>query len=232
MPDTRYNRADQHVVKTAAHMAEQAGQERHHRARHAGHLDQQSQEDEQRHGQQDQVAHALVHAADQHHQRRPRGQRQISEDRKPERKGNRHAREYAKADHADEENDQVEVAERTQPGRCQPEQRNQQRDRKRGSQHYGDIADAQQPQHGKDRHQADADRQRCRTPGVGDLQRGRCDEAFLVGILVAWQEDQEQEGQRSAGRHDVEIGAQGGFSAGDGGGHAHMFRAVERDHGA
>ncbi len=35
------HRADQHVMQSAADMAEQAGQKRHHGARHAGHLDQQ-----------------------------------------------------------------------------------------------------------------------------------------------------------------------------------------------
>ena len=73
------HRADQHVMQAAADMAEQARQKRHHGARHAGHLDQQPKEHEQRHRQQDEVAHALVHAADQHHQRRARRQRQIAE---------------------------------------------------------------------------------------------------------------------------------------------------------
>ena len=50
------HRADQHVMQPAADMAQQACQERHHGARHAGHLDQKPEEDEQRHGQQDEVA--------------------------------------------------------------------------------------------------------------------------------------------------------------------------------
>ena len=78
-------------MQAAADMAEQAGQKRHHGARHAGHLDQQAEEHEQRHRQQDQMAHALVHAADQHHQRRPRRQREIAEDRQPKAEGDRHA---------------------------------------------------------------------------------------------------------------------------------------------
>ena len=91
------HRADQHVREAAADMAEQAGQERHHRPRHAGHLDQQAEEDEQRHGEQDEVRHALVHAADHDHQRRAGGQRQIAEGREPERERDRHAGEDAAA---------------------------------------------------------------------------------------------------------------------------------------
>src|ERR1700742_1094346 len=45
-----------------------AAEKAHRGPRHAGHLDQKPEEDEQRHRQQDQVAHALVHAADQHQQ--------------------------------------------------------------------------------------------------------------------------------------------------------------------
>ena len=96
------HRADQHVVQPAADMAQQAGQERHHGARHAGHLDEQAEEHEQRHRQQDEVAHALVHAANQHHQRRVRRQRQIAVGRKPKSERDRNAGEHAKAGDADE----------------------------------------------------------------------------------------------------------------------------------
>ena len=43
------HRAEQHVGEPAAHMAEQLGEEIDHRARHAGHLDQEAEEHEQRH---------------------------------------------------------------------------------------------------------------------------------------------------------------------------------------
>ena len=80
-----------------AEKGEQARQELHHGPRHAGHLDQQAQEHEQRHRQQNEMTHALVHAADQHHQRRACRQRQIAIGRKPEPERNRHAGEHAKA---------------------------------------------------------------------------------------------------------------------------------------
>ena len=41
--------ANEDVVQAAAHMAEQGGEKTHHGAGHAGHLDQQAKEDEQRH---------------------------------------------------------------------------------------------------------------------------------------------------------------------------------------
>ena len=219
-------------MQAAADMAEQARQKRHHGARHAGHLDQQPEEHEQRHRQQDQVAHALVHAADQHHQRRMRGQRQIAEDRKPEAEGDRHAGEDAEAGDADKEDDQIEIAERTQPRLRQPEHRNQHRDRQHRAEHDPDIAGPRQPQQRKQRHQADADRQRRGAPGVGDLQRRRGDEAFLVGVFVGRPGDQQQERQRRAGRDHIEIGPHRRAGAGDDRGHPHVLGAAERHRGA
>ena len=54
-------------METAAYMAEQAGEKADHGTRHAGHLDQEAEEHEQRHREQDEVAHALVHAPDHDH---------------------------------------------------------------------------------------------------------------------------------------------------------------------
>ncbi len=93
-------------------MAEQARQELHHGARHAGHLDEQPEEDEQRHREQDQMRHALVEAADQHDHRRLRGQREEAEGGKREGKRDRNAGEHAGADNADKEDRQIELAER------------------------------------------------------------------------------------------------------------------------
>src|SRR6266566_329398 len=61
------------------------------------------------------MAHTFVHAADQHHQRRPRGQRQIAEDRQSKSERDGHTGEDAKTGDADKEDDEVDVAERTQP---------------------------------------------------------------------------------------------------------------------
>ena len=95
-------------------MAEQAGEEGDHGARHAGHFDEQPEKDEQRHRQQDEVRHALVHAADHDEHRRGGGERQIAEGGEPEGEGDRHAGEHRRRDDADEEDQQVEVAEPVQ----------------------------------------------------------------------------------------------------------------------
>ena len=109
-------------MQAAPDMAEQARQERHHGARHAGHFDEQPKKDEQRHREQDQMAHALVHAPDQHHERRARGQSEIAEDREPKAEGDRHAREHAEPGDADKEDHKVQIAERPKVGLRQPEQ--------------------------------------------------------------------------------------------------------------
>ena len=103
-------------------MAQQACQEGDHGARHARHFDQQAEEDEQRHGKQNEMAHALVHAADQDHHRRLRGQRQIAEDRQAKRESDRHAGEDRGGDHADEKDQKIEVAEPVKQRRAEPEQ--------------------------------------------------------------------------------------------------------------
>ena len=97
--------------------------------RHAGHFDEQAEKDEERHREQNEMAHALVHAADQHHQRRMRRQRQIAEDREPEGKGDRHAGKYGGGDNADEKDQEIEIAEPQKHRPGGPEQRDEQRDR-------------------------------------------------------------------------------------------------------
>ena len=92
-----------------------------------------------------------------------------------------------------------------------------------------EIAGAQQPQQCKQRHQADADRQRRGAPDVGDLQRRRGDVALLVGVFVGRPGDQQQERQRGAGRDQLEIGPHRGPGAGDHRRHPHVLGAAERD---
>ena len=84
-------------------MANQTGQKIDHRARHAGHLDQHAEEDEQRHREQDKVGHALVDAPDDGGHRNQRGDRQIAVGRQAEGEGDRHAGEHAQRDDADEQ---------------------------------------------------------------------------------------------------------------------------------
>ena len=185
------------------------------------------QEHEQRHRQQNEVAHALVHAADQHHQRRVRGQRQIAVGRQPEPEGDRHAGEDAEACDADKEDDQVDIAERTQPRLRQPEHRNHGRDRQHRGQHGPAIACPHQPQQRKQRHQANTDRQRRRPPDVGDFQRRRGDEAFFVGVFAGRPGDQQQERQRGCGCDQIEISPHRRLGAGDDRRHPHVLGTAE-----
>ena len=60
MPETRYIAPTSTYDRPPRIWPSSAGQEIHHRPRHAGHLDQQAEKHEQRHCQQDQVRHALV----------------------------------------------------------------------------------------------------------------------------------------------------------------------------
>ena len=50
-------------MQPAADMANEIGQEANQGAGHAGHFDEKAEEHEQRNGEQNQVAHAFVHAA-------------------------------------------------------------------------------------------------------------------------------------------------------------------------
>ena len=213
-------------------MAEQACQKGDHGARHAGHLDEQAEKDEQRHGQQDEMAHALVHAPDQDHERRMRRQRQVAEDGKAEREGDRHAGKDGGGHDADEEDQQIEVAELEEQRCGEPEQRDENghgagRNRDR-SQRSG-AADAKRREH---RHQRYPARQRRGTPGVVQPERRRRDESFFLRILVSRPRDQQQKCQRGAGREQVERRPRRRRQAADGRGHAHMLVAAERDHRA
>ena len=111
MPETRYMATQQHVREAGLDMAQQAGQEVHHGPRHAGHLDEQPKEHEQRHGQQDQVRHALVHATDHHRQRRRRREREVAKCAQTEREGDGNAGKDGTCRDTDEEDEQVEPAE-------------------------------------------------------------------------------------------------------------------------
>ncbi len=218
-------------MQAAADMSEQARQERHHRPRHAGHLDQKAQEHEQRHRQQDQMAHALVHAADQHHQGRARRQREIAENRQSKPESDRYPGEHAEPSHADKEDHQIDVAERTQPWLRQPENRHQQANRQRGAQHESEIADPRQPQQCKQRHKPGSGRQRRGAPDVRDLQRRRRDKTLLKGVFAGRSGDQQKKRQRCAGRDHVEPGPHRWARARDHRGHSHVFGTAKRDRG-
>ena len=138
------------------------------------------------------MAHALVHPSDQDHQRRMGGQRQIAEGGKAEAECDGNAGENAEAGDPHKENDQVEIAERPQPWLRQPKYPDQQANRQHRAQYDPDIAGPRQPQQCKQRHQADAGRQRRGAPDVGNLQGRRRDETLFVGVFVGGPRDQQQ----------------------------------------
>jgi len=112
-------------------MANEIGQEANQGAGHAGHFDEKAEEHEQRNGEQNQVAHAFVHAADQHRQWGVGRQGEIAKNCKPEGECDRYAGEHRRRDHTDKENQQVEIAQAMKQRGAQPEQRD----------HDGDNAD-------------------------------------------------------------------------------------------
>jgi len=58
------------------------------------------------------------------------------------------------------------------------------------------LTGASQPQKCKQRHQANADRQRRGAPDIGNLQRRRRNKTFFVGVFAGRPGDQQQERQR------------------------------------
>ena len=53
-------------MQSSAHVTEEIGQKSHHHGGHAGHLDQQAEEHEQRDREQDEVRHSGIEPRDQH----------------------------------------------------------------------------------------------------------------------------------------------------------------------
>ena len=204
MPETRYMAPTQHVRESAPDMAQQAGQEVHHRPRHAGHLDEEPKEHEQRHGQQDQVRHALVHAADDHRQRRRRREREVAECAQPEREGDGNAGKDATCRDTDEEDEQVEPAEPLKQRTGKPEDEDEARHQGQRREPLPGRRFAQQPQHGECRHQDKADRQRRRAPCVGDAERRRRDGGLVGRVLPGRPRDHRQKGQAGRGRNRLD----------------------------
>ena len=211
-PGDQIHPGDKNVVQAAGHVPQHACEERDHGTCHPGHLDQQAEKDEERHREQDEVAHPLVHASDENHQRRLRGQRKIAEDRKPECKRDRHACEDGRGDDAHEKDQQVEVAELPEHGCPEPEQDDETGDGAERKSEQLRRAYLCKPQQCKDRHQCGPDRQGRGPPGIRDLQRRRGDENLLPRIFVGRSSDQKQEGERSPGRECFKQPARRGAS--------------------
>ena len=219
----------QHVMQATAHRTEQARQKPHHRARHAGHFDEQAEKNEERNRQQNEVAHALIHTSDQNGERRLRGQRQIAEDGESEGKSDRHACEHGGGDHADEEDQQIEIAEPLKDRLHRPEQRKQHHD---GAERDGRLARLRgpnQPERGEARHQRDPDRHRRGAQCIADLKGGRRDRRFLERIVIGGRGDESEKGERRGDGEGVEGGPRRRRQRAHDRGHAHMLVAAQRD---
>ncbi len=89
-------------------MGQKTREEVHHRPGHTRHFDQQSEEDEEGHGERDE--NSLFDASHDHDDRRLGGEGLIAEGGKPEGERDRHANEDETSYDADEEDQNVEVA--------------------------------------------------------------------------------------------------------------------------
>ena len=209
-------------------MAEQAREETDHGAGHAGHLDQQAEEHEERHGKQDQVAHALVHPPGDDERRGVRGDGEVGEGSEREREGDRHAKEHHGADTEEEEDKQVHVLERHQhraQQRADDDERHHDAEREEG---VAGGADAKELDEADDDHQREADRQGGGTPGVDDAERRGDHPGFLLGENKGRADDEDEEGQRCRDRHEVEQRPRPGRHHADEGGHPHVLAAAQR----
>ena len=210
-------------------MAEKARQEPDHGPRHPRHLDQQPKEDEQRDRKQDQVAHPLVHAADQDNHRQPRRQRQVAERGDAEGEGDRHPGEHEGADKPDEEQQQVVIAEWPEEWSGEVEGEPDHGHGCRRRQDRAPPGALDQPEDADREHQDDPQRQGGRAPGVRDLEgRGR-DGTLLQRELERRpdREGKEPDAHRQCER--LEERTRGRAGNVDQRGHPHMFRPPERD---
>ena len=101
-------------------MSDQRRKEVDHDPRDAGHLHQQSEKDEHRHREQQQVRDTIIEAVDDDHQRHVGHQRQVGQRGDAEGKGDRHADENANRDDYNEEQDEAAGAQSHQHRLRQP----------------------------------------------------------------------------------------------------------------
>ena len=89
-----------------------------------------------------------------------------------------------------------------------------------------------QPQHGEHGHEPEPDRQGRRPPPVRNIERGSRDHDFVRRELVGRVEHQDQEGEGSGNRQDVEKGPRPRSQHSDDCGHSHVLGTLKRQHGA
>ena len=146
-------------MQPAADVAEEAREKPDHEAGHAGHLDQEAEEDEERDRQEDEVRHAGIDPRDQHRDRDMRGEREIAVGRDAEGEGDRDAGEHRERHDAEKEDDQVGAPEAREIGPRQHEQG-------RGSEHGCGRRQHRRARQAQGLHQGEEDHERrCRRAG-------------------------------------------------------------------
>ncbi len=225
------HRAQQHVAEPAPDVAEQGGEEGDHRGGHAGHLYQQAEEDEERNGEQDQRAHALVHARDDDRQRDVRRQAEIAERREAEGEGDRDAGEDGESEDGDEEDDEVPIADMGEHGGRANQQGDEDREQEDRREQFARRA-SQQPQRAIDQHQRDAHRDGAGAPHVRQPERRRRDRRLFLRVADRVGQQEAEEQRRRADGEGVRLGLAARVQAGDERGEAHVGASPERDDAA
>jgi hypothetical protein len=183
-------------------MAEQRGQHLDDRPAHAGRIEHAAEQHEDRHRQQDDARHALVHAADHHEHGYGGGKRQESQRPEAETEGDRHAENQEQRDETDEEDRDVPVADLLQARPDEPEQRSHGGDDHNGHRYLPEGRSLQRVDDREDQHQPDADRQGGGAETHRNVERCRGNVGFFDRIFVgrpqhhAEEERHQQQGER------------------------------------
>ena len=212
-------------------MAEQGGEEGDHGAGHAGHFNQQTEEDKQRHGEQHEAAHALIHAGDDDGERGAGdgGEEGEGGGAEGEADGDAHQHEAGQQQH--EEHQQVPVADAFEPGGAEPGGGDQDGEQHEAEQHVA-HRQAAEADSGHRQHQRPANRQGGGADDVGEAEGGGFDKCLVLRVVPGIGHQHQQEGGRHGfGQHGGEALA-GGGEHGDDRGQPHVMAAQHGDGGA
>ena len=209
-------------------MAQQRGQEIDHRARHAGHLNQQSEEDKQWHRQQNQVRHALIEPTDKQQHRHVGGEHHVGEGADCKCNGDWHTGKHRRADESDEEQDQVQISEALQPRLCHRSEQCRRRCQADQQERNAEREGTEQPDDADDDHQGKSTRQWHRQPGLGDSQTWDFDPGHFLHVFDGGLDHRGQEQQARRRCKRFEALSRSRWRPDDERRHAHMLASVQR----
>ena len=139
----------------------------------------QTEEYEQRYRQQNEMAHALVHAANHDGRRRACRQRDVGKGRKPEGERDRDRRENHDRHEPDEEDQKVQIAERDQNWAQQIKRPGNDSDDATRSRPTSPVFERHQPQKGDQQHETEPDRQCRGPPKARNIERRRRNDGLV-----------------------------------------------------